>query len=167
MNFTPAFIEKIVNNINPQSNKYLFCPSGNCLNTPEILYSFNPLKSELQYNCKCNPNNNQKIYMNIQEFIDKSKIICNDCKKAIIDENFMYCLDCKKTLDNYCGNDHIDKLNHLNFNFVNKNKILNLCDKHKAPFIFRCMDCNESLCHLCEFNEHNLNNHSLKQFKFL
>ena len=165
MNFTPSFIEKIVNNINPQSNKYLFCPSGNCLNTPEIFYSFNPLKSELQYNCKCNPNNNQKINMNIQEFIDKSKIICNDCKKAIIDENFMYCLDCKKTLDNYCGNDHIDKLNHLNFNFVNKNKILNLCDKHKAPFIFRCMDCNESLCHLCEFNEHNLNNHSLKQFK--
>jgi len=36
-------------NNNTQPIKYIFCPTGNCLNVPEINYTNNPLKNEFHF----------------------------------------------------------------------------------------------------------------------
>ena len=64
-------------NLEQQSKIYMFCPSEKCLNVPEIFYSYNPLKNEVQYKCNCNANFDKKINMNLQEFLDKSDLICH------------------------------------------------------------------------------------------
>jgi len=43
-----------------QQKKYIYCPSRNCANIPEIKYSYNPLKTEFQYNCECQKNRNSQ-----------------------------------------------------------------------------------------------------------
>ena len=82
-------------NIKHQSKNYLFCPSEKCINVPEIFYSYNPLKNEVQYKCNCNVNLDKKININLQEFLDKSDLICHECKKVITDSNFLFCKTCK------------------------------------------------------------------------
>ena len=37
----------------------IYCNSGHCPNIPEIKYSYNPLKTEFQYNCQL-PQKNTK-----------------------------------------------------------------------------------------------------------
>ena len=82
-------------NLHQQSMDYLFCPSENCLNVPEFFYSYNPIKSEVQYKCNYNANFDNKININLQEFLDKSDLKCHECKKVITDLNFLFCKTCK------------------------------------------------------------------------
>ena len=89
-------------NLEKQSKIHLFCPSEKCLNVPEIFYSYNPLKNEVQYKCNCNANFDKKINMNLQEFLDKSDLICHECKKVITDSNFLFCKTCKNIIDINC-----------------------------------------------------------------
>ena len=153
-------------NSNFQQNEYLFCPSKNCLNIPEIYYSYNPLKQDVQYRCKCQVNDRQLINMNIQEFLEKSNIYCQSCKQIITGENCFICSDCNNIFDNNCIRDHYKNSNHTKFSSKNIQKITNLCKIHNAPFIFRCKNCNELLCLQC-VDFHNNNGHSLKQmFKY-
>ena len=153
-------------NSNFQQNEYLFCPSKNCLNIPEIYYSYNPIQHDIQYRCKCQVNNEHKIKMNIKEFLEKSNIICQSCKQIITEENFFICSDCNNIFDSNCIKDHNKNSNHTNFSPKNIQKITNLCKIHNSPFIFRCKNCNELLCLQC-VDFHNNNGHSLKQmFKY-
>ena len=82
-------------NLHQQSKNYLFYPTEKCLNVPEIFYSYNPLKNDVQYKCNCNVNLDKKININLQEFLDKSDLICHECKKVITDSNFLFCKTCK------------------------------------------------------------------------
>ena len=148
-------------NFNNQTNDYLFCPSENCLNIPEIDYSYNPLKNELQYKCKCS--NDQKINITIQDFLEKSSLICYECKKVITDSNFLFCKNCNNIIDTNCEKYHLNNNNHINLELFNKKNLLNCCKEDKLPLIFRCMNCNESLCNLCDLNSHIKKGHSLKQ----
>ena len=150
-------------NLHQQSMDYLFCPSENCLNVPEIFYSYNPLKNEVQYKCNCNANYDNKININLQEFLDKSNLICHECKKAITDSNFLFCKTCKNIIDINCEKYHGNNYKHFGFEFIEKNNILNYCKEHQSWFIFRCMNCNESFCNNCDLIYHNAKNHSLKQ----
>ena len=87
-------------NIDSQINKYIFCPSGNCLNIPEIHYSNTPLKTEFQFNCECDINNKN---MDLKEFLDKSSHVnCLICLRKITDNKINYCKNCKTIFDNSC-----------------------------------------------------------------
>ena len=79
---------------NLESKEYLFCPNENCLNVPEIVYSYNPLKNEVQYKCKCHANYNKSMKMSLHEFLEKSNIICYECRKVIKESNFLFCKNC-------------------------------------------------------------------------
>mgnify|MGYP002868430262 FL=1 len=151
-------------NIKGQSDKYIYCPSGICANIPEIHYSSNPLKTEFQFKCKCQNNNNINI-MNLEEFLEKStRLKCFICKRKLLDDEMIYCVECKKIVDNPCLEYHHKNTNHSRYLQLNKN-IFNYCLEHKFQFIFRCMDCNQSLCEKCNFSSHDNNGHELEQIK--
>ena len=151
-------------NIKGQSDKYIYCPSGICANIPEIHYSSNPLKTEFQFKCKCQNNNNINI-MNLEEFLEKStRLKCFICKRKLLNDEMIYCVECKKIVDNPCLEYHHKNTNHSRYLQLNKN-IFNYCLEHKFQYIFRCMDCNQSLCEKCNFSSHDNNGHELEQIK--
>ena len=151
-------------NIKGQSDKYIYCPSGICANIPEIHYSSNPLKTEFQFKCNCQNNNNINI-MNLEEFLEKStRLKCFICKRKLLDDEMIYCIECKKIVDNPCLEYHHKNTNHSHYLQLNKN-IFNYCLEHKFQYIFRCMDCNQSLCEKCNFSSHDNNGHELEQIK--
>ena len=157
------FANKLIN-ITPQSKKYLFCPSENCFNVPEIIYSFNPFKTEVQYKCKCINNYDKTINMNLQEFLEKSDCICYECKKIMNDTYFLLCNNCKVIICNNCKRSHEINSAHYNYELINNNILLNHCIEHiNEDFIFRCMNCKESFCYNCDIKSHDKKGHSLKQ----
>ena len=151
---------QISNNEN-QLNKYIFCPSGHCLNIPEIYYSNNPLKTKFQFKCECKIDNQS---MDLQEFLDKSSHInCLICLKKITDNKINYCKNCKIIFDDSCIEYH-KKLSH---DILLNNNIFNFCLEHKNRYMFRCMECNKSLCINCDLNSHNDKLHTLNQISRL
>ena len=142
------------------SNKYIFCPSGNCLSIPQINYSYNPLKTKFDYKCKCQKNENNKMKMTLKEFLKSSSHLkCFFCQRELLDDKINYCQDCKIVLDIYCLELH-QKLEHDVK--INEN-IFNYCLEHGIQYIFRCEECNESLCNNCDLISHNNNLHALNQ----
>ena len=150
-------------NINPQLKEYLFCPNETCLNVPEVSYSYNPLNSEIHYKCKCNNNYNNEMNKELDEFLEKSNIICYECKKPIMEINFLFCKNCNKNIHILCEKFHSNNNKNHNAEFINKNHILNQCKNHNSYYIFRCMECKESLCGQCDLFSHNQKHHHLKQ----
>ena len=141
-------------------NNYLYCPSGNCHYIPEINYSLNPLETEFKYKCQCQRNIININDMVIKEFLQRaSYLYCYNCKKKIPDNNINYCLDCKIFLDNCCAEYHF----RASHNILSNDKIFNFCFEHKNRFMFRCIECNQSLCCNCDLNYHNDRSHTLKQ----
>ena len=143
---------------NSFSNKYIFCPSGSCFKTPEIYYSNNPLENKLQFKCECN---NNKIDMNLKDFLEKSShLSCFVCKKRLIDDQIYYCRNCKLILDINCVKIHQRFVQH---DIQSNDNIFNCCPEHKTKYIFRCIECNKSICCDCDLEYHDNNNHSLIQ----
>ena len=155
-----------MSNIDFQKNtKYFFCPSGNCLNIPQINYSFNPLKTDFKYSCSCHNNINSITEIELKEFLERtSSLNCSICKKKIFDEQIIYCIECNVLLDKTCVQIHHKDIKHTQYIQLNKN-IFNYCLEHKSPFIFRCIDCKKSLCNKCNFSFHDDNGHKLEQIK--
>ena len=154
-----------ISNIEAQNNNYIFCPSGNCLKIPEINYTYNPLKTDFKYSCSCQINNETNTAMELKEFLDNSSSLnCFICRKQIFDEQIIYCTECKTLLDVTCVEIHHKDVKHTHYIQLNKN-IFNFCLEHKCQFIFRCMDCNQSLCNKCNFSLHDDKGHKLEQIK--
>ena len=148
-----------------KNTKYFFCPSGNCLNIPQINYSFNPLKTDFKYSCSCHNNINSITEIELKEFLERtSSLNCSICKKKIFDEQIIYCIECNVLLDKTCVQIHHIDVKHTQYIQLNKN-IFNYCLEHKSPFIFRCIDCKKSLCNKCNFSFHDDNGHKLEQIK--
>ena len=153
-------------NPNPNSDleESLFCPSGKCLKIPEITYLYNPYNSVIKYKCQCNNNYEQPINITIQDFISKSSnLLCYNCKKILKGQNFSFCCDCNNIFDNYCKQIHYENTMHFNCIEVDKNNMFNYCLEHKCSYIFRCFDCNISLCGKCDILSHG--EHNLEQIK--
>ena len=55
-----------------KNTKYFFCPSGNCLNIPEIKYSYNPLKTDFKYTCSCQKDINPIKELALKEFLEQA-----------------------------------------------------------------------------------------------
>ena len=151
-------------NLNHNPINYLLCPKDNCFNVPEILYDYNPLKSKVKYKCNCNANYDKEISTNLQIFLEKTNIIiCRECDKIIKDANVFFCKNCKNIIHCNCGNSHINNYKHSDFEFIEKDNLLNSCKYHQSCYIFRCLNCNESVCSKCDLNFHNKENHKLRQ----
>ena len=142
-----------------QTNKYIYCPSGHCLNIPRIKYSNNPLKTEFQFKCECNIDDKN---MNLKEFLDKSSSLnCLICLKKITDNKFNFCKNCQMIFDNSCIGYHNKLCSGIPFN----ENIFNSCLEHKKRYMFRCEECCQSLCIDCGLNIHN--EHTLNQISKL
>ena len=143
------------------SDGYLYCPSGNCHYVPEINYALNPLETEFKYKCECQRNNiNINDINDIKEFLERTSCLyCYNCKRKILVNKISYCLDCKLFLDNFCAEQHYKALHHI----LSNEKIFNFCFEHKNKFMFRCIECNKSLCCNCDLNDHNDKLHTLTQ----
>ena len=142
-----------------QTNKYIYCPSGHCLNIPRIKYSNNPLKTEFQFKCECNIDDKN---MNLKEFLDKSSSLnCLICLKKITYNKFNFCKNCQMIFDNSCIGYHNKLCSGIPFN----ENIFNSCLEHKKRYMFRCEECCQSLCIDCGLNIHN--EHTLNQISKL
>ena len=149
----------VFSNNNTQSIKYIFCPSGTCLNVPEIYYSNSPLKTEFKFKCVCQKNNIYNVDMGLQEFLYRSsQLNCYNCRRKLVDGQIIYCIECKVVFDGNCVEIHHKKTNHSRYIHLNKN-IFNYCLEHKTSLIFRCMNCNKSLCSFCNFTDHDAKGH--------
>ena len=146
-------------NSNKEPHEYLFCPSEKCFNIPEIKYIYNPLKQDINYKCNCQINEQK---MNLQDFLEKTNIICHSCRKIIRNENFFICSDCNNTFDAKCKEEHNQIGQHSNFYLKNNFNNINLCKEHNLPIKFFCEYCNKFICLEC-FSFHDDNGHSLLQ----
>ena len=162
MNCLPIMLP--MRNENDQLIKYTFCPSGNCLNIPEIKYSYNLLNTQFQFKCVCQKYNNN-TEMNLNEFLFKSsQLNCYSCSRKLLDGQIIYCIECKNIFDVNCLEIHHRAAKHSHYIQLNKN-IFNYCLEHKTPLIFRCVDCNKSLCGKCDFSLHDAKGHLLEQLR--
>ena len=86
------------------------------------------------------------------QFVDQSKIICDNCKEKnkseSTDNEFYICFACKKNLCILCKKNH-DK-SHKIFNYEDKDFY---CRIHSEVYIGYCNDCKIDICNICQ-NEH-------------
>ena len=107
------------------------------------------------YGCKNNHNINNILFDEFEnlQMIDRSKIICNQCKinnkNDSYGNKFNYCLDCKMNICVTCKLKH-DK-NHKIIDYDNKNYI---CEIHNEGYIRYCKKCKLNMCLSCE-SKHN------------
>ena len=146
---------------NSATNDYIFCIYDKCLNIPEIMYTYNPLNSDIMY--RCDFHNNKEIkHVDISEFLEKSsKIKCSECELNINYEFLYYCKQCKNVFDFYCSNQHENDYKH-DIIQITKHHLFNNCLIHNSPFMYRCNNCNQCLCNY-ELTNHQSNGHKVVQ----
>ena len=144
---------------NSASNDYIFCIYDKCLKIPEIMYTYNPLNSDIMY--RCDFHNNKEIkHVDISEFLEKSsKIKCSECESNINYEFLYYCKQCKNVFDFYCSNQHENDYKHDMIQ-ITKLHLFNNCLIHNSPFIYRCNNCNQCLCNY-DLTNHQSNGHKI------
>ena len=144
---------------NSASNDYIFCIYDKCLKIPEIMYTYNPLNSDIMY--RCDFHNNKEIkHVDISEFLEKSsKIKCSECESNINYEFLYYCKQCKNVFDFYCSNQHENDYKHDMIQ-ITKLHLFNNCLIHNSPFIYRCNNCNQCLCNY-DLTNHQNNGHKI------
>ena len=137
------------------SSKDIICPKCKEL----ILIKILNYKIKL-FNCK-----NEHIIDNLSlkdfeksQYINYSKIICENCKEKNMDElnmnKFYKCYECNIYLCNKCKDIH-----NINHNTTNYTEINYVCGKHNNDiFVKYCNTCKINICMPCEVehNEHNL-----------
>ena len=146
-------------------NNILFCPKKGCIGIPEMSYNFEPLKSTVKYKCNLHDDENESE-IELSKFLKESSINprCPFCQMEIKDNSeIFYCKQCKIIFNKDCYNFHNTFYKAHEVIKINQNILYNYCLNHNNPFIFRCVNCNESLCGLCDLNFHNSFGHELKQ----
>ena len=103
------------------------------------------------YECR-NKHRTDNIQLNEFEktqYVDQSKIICDNCKEnnksESIDNKFYICFACKKNLCILCKKMH-DK-SHKIFNYDDKDFY---CKIHSEAYIGYCNDCKSDICNICQ-----------------
>lgn len=122
----------------------IICP--NCKEDAQIKIENYKIKV---YGCK----NFHEEVMKLNEFIesqyiDKSNILCNICKKNSTNIIFFRCTKCKINLCQKCMIIHKHENNNINYiiNFDNKTYI---CEYHNKEFIKYCKECRKNICIFC------------------
>ena len=135
--------------------KYTICPKCN----DSINFKINSDFTISLNDCKMGHNFDNMSIKDFEksQFIDQSKIICQQCKlvdKAKSFENqFFICCDCNMKLCPLCKESHDES--HYIIDYEEKNY---MCYIHKDIYNSYCKKCKKDLCTLCQ-NEHR--GHSL------
>ena len=147
-----------------KENNFCICPNDNCINIPEISYSYDPFNPIVKYKCTIHTSGNDGEVIALDEFLKNSSknIHCSICHFQIISDNYIYCQKCKKILDRACYEKSGCSIERQSI-LVNENSLFNCCLKHNKNFIFHCINCNVSLCSLCDFEFHNDKKHIIQQ----
>jgi len=146
-------------------NNILVCPNSGCMNIPDIIYNYDPLNPNVIYKCSLH-NKESEEKMNLSLFLRNcsQNFMCAFCQIELnYDNTNFYCKQCKNIIDFSCVNNHNYTFRQHEIFVINPNILYNNCLNHNNPFIFRCLNCNESLCYLCDLNHHNYEGHELKQ----
>lgn len=132
-----------------KKSKNIICPI--CMENSRI--SMEDFKISI-YDCR-NKHRTDNIQLNEFEktqYVDQSKIICDNCKtknkSESTDDKFYICFACKKNLCTLCKNKHDNS--HKIFNYDDK---CFYCKIHSEVYIGYCNDCKKDICNLCQ-NEH-------------
>ena len=134
------------NNISEKKSKNIICPE--CKENIRIKINKQGI---ILYECR---NEHKKENISLEEFentqyIDESKIICDDCKVKTKNEtyenNFYICLKCKLNLCPICKNEH-DK----SHNFIDYDNKIYYCDIHYDIYTLYCINCKKDICAICE-----------------
>ena len=136
--------------INKKKSKNIICPE--CYQNIRIQIS--PQKISI-YDCR---NKHCRDYTSLEEFektqyIDESKIICDDCNKQnknnSYEHKFYICCNCKVNLCPLCKNKHDNSHDFIDYDIKNY-----YCDTHYDIYNLYCNDCKKDICTLCE-KEHS------------
>lgn len=158
-----------MNAIREDYNKIFVCPNNNCINVPEISYSYELLNPSIKYKCY-NSKDHRLIEekMKLDVFLRNSSptIQCSFCNKLIFEDEFilsksdkiLYHIDCLKKYGLSIDDAYIK---------INANYLLNYCLEHNKNFRFVCKNCKVSLCNSCDLEYHDDNNHTIIQIKSL
>ena len=140
--------------INQKKSRNIICPE--CYQNIRI--KIDEQKISL-YECR---KGHSQEYKSLEEFektqyIDESKIICDDCKKQNKSESYMnkfyICCNCKINLCPLCQNKHDKSHDFIDYDIKNF-----YCDIHYDLYNLYCTDCRKDICTMCE-KEHS--NHKL------
>ena len=140
--------------INQKKSRNIICPECK----QNIRIKIDDKKISL-YDCR---NGHKKEYKSLEEFektqyIDESKIICDDCKKQnkndSYENRFYICCNCKINLCPLCRNKHDKSHDFIDYDIKNF-----YCDIHYDLYNLYCTDCKKDICTMCE-KEHS--NHKL------
>ena len=156
-----------MNKIKENYNNIVVCPNSNCINIPEISYSYDPLNPSIKYKC-----NNYKAHimieenMKLEDYLQKSSvnIHCSFCSGLIFENEFifskinkvLYHIDCFKKYGLIIDDAYTK---------INRNYLFNNCLEHTTKFSFFCQQCQISLCYKCDLDYHDDKNHILLQIK--
>jgi len=147
------------NNINIKS-KQIICPECG----EDIRIKFNEFKINL-YECKNRHNINDILLDEFEstQYIDESKIICDECKRNNKNKSynkiFYRCNKCKMNICPICKSKHNKEHNIINYDEKNY-----ICEMHNELYSSYCNTCKKDMCIICE-KEHN-NQSSKRIFKF-
>jgi len=154
------------NKLGLKISEHIICPK--CKNFSEIDISNFKI---LLKNCD-NNHSMPGLFMNdfiTTQYIDDSKILCNECKKSGKDieekDNIKLLMcSCGKIVCQGCFENHKNKeenhsLNHYNINYNDKNYF---CFKHNEMYTSYCQNCKKNICNKCE-EEHN--KHLIENYK--
>ena len=146
--------ENINENNNKIKSKEIICP----ICGEDIRIKYNEYKIEL-YECKNGHNINNILLDEFEDtqYIDESKIICDECKENNLNKSykkkFYRCNKCKMNICPICKNKHNKEHNIINYNEKNY-----ICEIHNELYTFYCKTCKKDICLICE-KEHN--NHEI------
>ena len=142
-------------NINNDNNKKIKSKEIICPECGEdIRIKYNEYKIEL-YECKNGHNINDILLDEFEDtqYIDESKIICDECKENNKDKSynsiFYRCNKCKMNICPICKDKHNKEHNIINYNEKNY-----ICEIHNELYISYCNTCKKDMCIICE-KEHN------------
>ena len=137
-------------NISKIKSKYIICPKCE----EHCLLNIKDYKIFL-YGCK-SKHNTENILLNEYDntqYINESKIKCNDCnenKSQTYNKQFFKCLTCNINLCPLCNTKH--NKDHQVIDYDKKNLI---CNIHKESYNSYCEKCKINLCMFCEENHNN------------
>jgi len=133
------------NNINIKS-KQIICPECG----EDIRIKFNEFKINL-YECKNRHNINDILLDEFEstQYIDESKIICDECKRNNKNKSynkiFYRCNKCKMNICPICKSKHNKEHNIINYDEKNY-----ICEMHNELYSSYCNTCKKDMCIICE-----------------
>ena len=158
----------VIPETNLQVSEHIICPR--CKNMSEI--EINKFKISIK---NCNNNHSMPgLYMNDfinTQYIDKSKIICHECKKSENEisknknegKNKLLMCSCGMIICNDCYEIHkennINNKAHNTIEYENKDYF---CFEHNTIYTSFCQKCKKNICNKCE-PQHN--KHRIDHFK--